>query len=42
MAQLTFPIVPVGLVVDVLPWLSQGSLVVMELAPGFPFDVLLG
>jgi Aspartyl protease len=25
-----------------LPWLSQGSLVVMELAPGFPFDVLLG
>ncbi len=25
-----------------LPWLSQASLVVMELAPAFPFDVLIG
>lgn len=25
-----------------LPWLSQPSLVVMELAPGFPFAVLVG
>lgn len=25
-----------------LPWLSQPSLVVMELAPGFPFEVLIG
>lgn len=25
-----------------LPWLSQLSLVVMELTPGFPFDVLIG
>jgi hypothetical protein len=25
-----------------LPWLSQPSLLVMELAPGFPFDAIIG
>jgi hypothetical protein len=25
-----------------LPWVSEASLLVMELAPGIPFDVLLG